>query len=251
MKVLIIIPAHNEEESIVKTIENIKKHTPQMDYLVINDGSSDRTKYILRNNNINHISHPINLGLSSTIQTGFLYAYRNNYDCVVQIDGDNQHNPKDIHYMIMTMKEHNLNLVQGSRFVEKKKNWSLRMLGSRIISFAIFLTTFKRISDPTNGMRLFDRNLIKEFALKMNRVPEPDTISFLLKEKYKIKEVQVEVKERESGQSYLTTFSSMKYMIHVIISILLIQPFRKKEHKKELKKLKRLEKRGVRNANSN
>lgn len=252
MKVLVVIPAYNEEEIILKTVKNVKKKSAEYDYLVINDGSKDRTKYILRNNHVIHLNHPINLGLAATMKTGFVYAYKNNYDAVIQIDGDNQHNPEDIHHMVMTMQEHNLDLVQGSRFLLKdSRKFSMRHIGSRLISWAIYLTTFTKITDPTNGMRLYGKKLIESFATELNRAPEPDTISYLIKDKYRIKEIPVIVKERETGESYLKLGTSVRYMFEVLASILLIQPFRKKHNKKiEKKKLKEEKKKTKKEGNN-
>lgn len=108
------------------------------------------------------------------------------------------------------------------------KQKSLRMLGNSLISFVIKLTTGKRITDPTSGMRVFNEELIKLFAQNINYTPEPDTISHLIRQGYRVEEVQVEMMDRQAGQSYLTLSRSVKYMFHMIVSILLIQNFRKK-----------------------
>ena len=131
--------------------------------------------------------------------------------------------------MIKQMKESNADIIIGSRFVTSKKARSLRMLGSNLISFIIRITTGKKIMDPTSGMRLFNRNMIKKFAYTMNYGPEPDTISYLVRCGAKIEEVQVQMKEREAGESYLNLKRSIQYMLHMCMSIIFIQCFRKKE----------------------
>ena len=128
-----------------------------------------------------------------------------------------------------TIIENGIDIAIGSRFVTAKKPWSLRMLGSRVISACIFLTTGKRITDPTSGMRAYNKNIIKEYALDMNNPPEPDTLVYMLKKKKKIKEIQVEMSEREQGTSSFNVGHTIKYMCRMIISIFFIQPFRKRK----------------------
>ena len=116
----------------------------------------------------------------------------------------------------------------GSRFVTEKRPNSLRMLGNILISSAIKLTTGKTIKDPTSGMRMFSEDLIKEFALNINYGPEPDTVSYLIRNGVKVAEAQVRMEDRQAGESYLTLSRSIKYMTHMFVSILLIQNFRKR-----------------------
>lgn len=123
-------------------------------------------------------------------------------------------------------------IVIGSRFVTEKKPHSLRMLGSNLISTAMKLTTGRRVKDPTSGMRMFNKKMIAEFALNMNYGPEPDTVSYLLKQGATIAEVQVEMDERIAGESYLNLTKSMMYMLRMLLSILLIQNFRKRREVK-------------------
>lgn len=225
MKLLMIIPAYNEEGSIEKVVENIKQNYPQYDYVVVNDGSKDRTSEICHKNKYNIIDLPVNLGLAGAFQTGMKYAYKHGYECAIQFDADGQHRAEFIDLMYSEIKK-GYDIVIGSRFVTQKKPFSPRMLGSRVISFAIRLTTGKKITDPTSGMRLFGKNVLKEFADNINYGPEPDTISFLLRQGKKISEVQVEMDERETGESYLNFTKSLTYMLRMLISILLIQTFR-------------------------
>lgn len=227
MKVLVIIPAYNEEENIERVVENLEKNYPEFDYVVINDGSKDKTVQICRENGYNYIDLPINLGLASAFQTGVKYAYRNDYDYAIQFDADGQHRAEYIRKLQDKMEE-GYDIVIGSRFVEKKKEKSLRMLGSRMISGAIKMTTGFKLKDPTSGMRMLNKKMIKEFALNLNYGPEPDTISYLVKKGARITEVQVEMDERIAGESYLNLKRSMIYMLRMTLSILFIQNFRKK-----------------------
>lgn len=231
MKCLVIIPAYNEEENIVRVVENLKNNYPMYDYIVINDGSSDSTAKICRKNGYELVDLPVNLGLAGAFQTGLKYAYRNGYDYAIQFDADGQHRPEFIGPMLDKIQE-GYDMVIGSRFVTEKKPHSLRMLGSNLISMAMKLTTGRRVKDPTSGMRMFNKKMIAEFALNMNYGPEPDTVSYLLKQGATIAEVQVEMDERIAGESYLNLTKSMMYMLRMLLSILLIQNFRKRREVK-------------------
>ncbi len=228
MKILIMIPAYNEELNIERVVNNLTDNFPQYDYVVINDGSKDDTAKICRQNGFHLIDLPINLGLSGAVQAGMRYAWQNGYDAAIQIDGDGQHRPEYIEQLAKELEKGEAQIVIGSRFVTEKKPRSLRMLGSNVISGLIRLSTGFRLNDPTSGMRLFNRDVVKEFALNINYGPEPDTISYLIKKGVKVKEVQVKMDERIAGESYLNLSKSMKYMILMSFSILFIQGFRKR-----------------------
>lgn len=228
MKILIMIPAYNEEMNIERVVDNLIENYPQYDYVVINDGSKDNTAKICRERGYNLIDLPINLGLSGAVQAGMRYALQNDYDAAIQIDGDGQHRPEFIKDLAEELAQGNAQIVIGSRFVTEKKPKSLRMLGSNVISALIKLSTGFKVNDPTSGMRLFGKEVIKEFALNINYGPEPDTISYLIKKGIKVKEVQVQMDERIAGESYLNITRSMKYMILMSFSILFIQGFRKR-----------------------
>lgn len=231
MKCLVIIPAYNEEENIVRVVENLKNHYPMYDYIVINDGSADGTARICRERGYELVDLPVNLGLAGAFQTGLKYAYRKGYDYAIQFDADGQHRPEFIGPMLEKIQE-GYDIVIGSRFVTEKKPRSMRMLGSNLISAAMKLTTGRRVKDPTSGMRLFNKKMIAEFALNLNYGPEPDTVSYLLKQGATIAEVQVEMDERIAGESYLNMTKSMMYMMRMLLSILFIQNFRKRREVK-------------------
>lgn len=227
MRLLIIIPAYNEEANIVRVVDNLLNNYPQYEYVIINDGSKDATSRICHEHNYNVIDLPINLGLTGAFQTGLKYAYQKNYDYAIQFDADGQHLPEYIDLMLKKIQE-GYDIVIGSRFVDEKKPKTMRMLGSNLISSAIKLTTGVKINDPTSGMRIFDKNLIKEFSQNINYEPEPDTISFLIKQGAKVGEVQVTMQERIAGESYLNFTKSMIYMAKMLISIVVLQNFRKR-----------------------
>ena len=227
MRILIIIPAYNEELNIERVVNNLREKFPAYDYVVVNDGSKDNTAQICKEKGYNFLDLPVNLGLTGAIQAGMRYAYYNDYDAAIQFDGDGQHRPEYISELEKVIESGEAEIAIGSRFVTEKKPHSLRMLGSRLLSLLIKITTGFRINDPTSGMRLFGRRVIKEFARNINYAPEPDTISYLIKSGIVVKEVQVEMDERTAGESYLNAFRSMRYMLHQCFSIVFIQAFRK------------------------
>ena len=226
MNTLIIIPAYNEEKNIERVVNMLVENYPQYDYVVVNDCSKDDTKGVCERNKYNYIDLPINLGLAGAVQAGYKYAYEHNYDVAIQYDGDGQHRPEYIESLVEAIAN-GADIAIGSRFVTEKKPWTLRMLGSRMITFFIKLVTKVEVKDPTSGMRAIDQKLIKEFAFNMNYPPEPDTIAYQIKKGAVVKEIQVEMDERIEGESYLNLTNSIKYMSRMIISILFIQYFRK------------------------
>lgn len=225
-KVLVIVPAYNEEESLERTVDELVSVVPDIDYLVVNDGSKDATEQICLGRGYNHVTLPVNSGLTVGFQTGMKYALRNGYDYALQLDADGQHCPEYMSKMLDLAIAEDADIVIGSRFVNKRKEVSARMLGSRIITVAIKLTTGKRVADPTSGMRLFNRKMIERFANDDSLNPEPESISYLMKKGAKVREVQVEMRERQAGESYLNIPKSIAYMARACISILFVQCFR-------------------------
>lgn len=221
MKTLVIIPAFNEQASIKSLIKDVKKY--KYDYLVINDCSTDNTKEILEKNDINHLDLPINLGIAGVTRVGFKYAHDHNYDCVICIDGDGQHLPAYMKSLVDEVYEGN-DYVVGSRFLNKEKPNSMRMFGSKLICFFIKVKTKRIVTDPTSGMRAVGKKVIDLFDKSMNFYAEPDTMCYLIHKGYKVKEVQVEMKEREAGESYFhSPFKSIYYMLATLLSIIFIQ----------------------------
>ena len=225
-KTLIIIPAYNEEASLSSTVNALLKTLPNADFIIVNDGSNDHTAQICRQNSFKFADLPVNLGLSGAFQTGIKYAHRHGYDACIQFDADGQHLPEYINPLINALPEYDI--VIGSRFVSNKKPKTMRMVGSNLLSGLIKLTTGEYLTDPTSGMRAFNKRMIELLATNLNMGPEPDTISYLIKRAgAKVGEVPVEMSDRVAGESYLNAGTSMKYMLRMIVSILVMQYYRK------------------------
>lgn len=226
MKTLAIIPAYNEEESLEATIAELQAKAPEVDFIVVNDGSRDATLEVCKCNGYPVIDLPVNLGLTAGFQTGMKYAQRHGYDYAVQFDADGQHRPEFIVSLVQTAIDEGCDVVIGSRFVDEKKPVSARMMGSALISAFIRLTTGKTINDPTSGMRLYGRSMIEAFAKGHDFSPEPDTMAYLMRHGAKVLEVQVSMRERQAGESYLSFTKSISYMMRTCASILFLQWFR-------------------------
>lgn len=228
LKVLAIVPAYNEEDNIVSTIEDLQRNAPGVDHVIINDGSSDATEAICREHGFNIITLPMNLGLAGGFQTGMKYAFQQGYDYAVQFDADGQHSAAYITPMVEQAQRDGSDIIIGSRFCAQKKPMSARMVGSALITAMIRLTTGQKVQDPTSGMRLFDRDMIRQFAHNYDFSPEPDTMALCIRNGYRVSEMQVEMRDRVAGESYLNFTKSVAYMLRVCISIMFVQWFRKK-----------------------
>lgn len=227
LKTLLIIPAYNEEESLKTTVDSILCEASDVDFLIVNDGSSDGTIRICRENKYPFLDLSTNLGLAGAFQAGMKYAYRHGYDCAIQFDADGQHLPEYIKPLEYAIRENDIAI--GSRFVDEKKPKSMRMLGSNLIQCAIKLTTGKTIKDPTSGMRAFNARMIEQLARGLNFGPEPDTVSYLIKRAdAKVVEVPVRMADRTAGESYLNPWTSSMYMLRMTVSILFMQLIRKR-----------------------
>ena len=224
MKKLIIIPAYNEEANIVKTVESIERDAVGFDYIVINDCSTDRTKEICEEHGFHYVDLPINLGIGGAVQTGYKYAWENGYDMAVQVDGDGQHDPEFLELMAEYLETHQVDMVIGSRFIEKQgfQSSGMRRVGIRFFSGLIRLMTGKTITDPTSGLRMAGRNVIELFSKDYPRdYPEPESVVAILRKGLKVAEVPVIMREREGGVSSISMKKSVYYMVKVTLAILI------------------------------
>ena len=222
MKILVIIPCYNEQESIERVIENLKANAPFADYLIVNDCSTDKTLRILQANGMNYINNPVNLGIGGGVQAGYLYARENGYDVAVQMDGDGQHDPKYLEKVCALVIDGTYDMCIGSRFIEKEGFQSsfMRRLGINIISFMIKLFTGKKIYDVTSGYRACNKELINFFADNYaDDYPEPEAIITSVLSGFKVGEVPVVMVERQGGTSSIRSLKSAYYMIKVCLAL--------------------------------
>lgn len=240
-KVLIMVPAYNEEGAILETVETIRRYRKnnildfELDWVVINDGSKDKTQEIIENNHINHVNLVANLGIGGAVQTGYKYAMYNDYDVAVQFDGDGQHDITEIKKLVSPILRNDSDFVIGSRFVDnEKENFKstvMRRVGINLISFFIKALTGKKIYDTTSGYRAVNKEIICLFAEDYPQVyPEPQTTTLVALKKMRISELPVNMFERTTGESSITPFKSIIYMMDVLSSIVFtkINFFRRK-----------------------
>ncbi|MCI6698743.1 MAG: glycosyltransferase family 2 protein [Lachnospiraceae bacterium] len=223
MKKLIIIPAYNESEAILSTVETIRREAPDFDYLVVNDCSTDSTKQILEEHRLNFLDLPVNLGIGGAVQTGYMYAYRHGYDMAVQVDGDGQHDPAFLKTMADHLENHHCDMVIGSRFIRKEgfQSSRARRMGIQWFSWLIRMMTGVTITDPTSGLRMVGRKGMELFSKDYPRdYPEPETIVTLLNRNLKIEEIPVIMRERQGGTSSINLKKSVYYMVKVSLAIL-------------------------------
>lgn len=231
MKKLIIIPAYNESESIENTVRDIMENAPDFDYVVINDCSKDNTKAICESNGFNIVNLPINLGIGGAVQTGYKYAMEYGYDIAVQVDGDGQHDPAFLKQMAEIIEKEDLDMVIGSRFIDKEGFQSsfMRRVGIKYFTVLIKMITGKTITDPTSGLRMIGRNVIKLYASDYPKdYPEPESVVAVLRRGMKVKEIPVVMRSRQGGVSSINPSKSVYYMIKVTLAIL-VESVRKKE----------------------
>lgn len=224
MKKLVIIPAYNEEKSILSTVQDVLDHAPGFDYVVVNDCSRDHTRQVCREHHLNLLDLPINLGIGGAIQTGYRYALERGYDMAVQIDGDGQHDARYLQAMADKLESEGLDMVIGSRFIENQgfQSTGLRRFGIQFFKRLIRLLFGTTITDATSGMRLCNRRVLEQFSNDYPQdYPEPETVAWLLRRGYRVQEVPVVMRERQAGESSINPAKSIYYMIKVSTAILI------------------------------
>lgn len=222
MKILAVVPAYNEEECLEGTVSSLENTCPEVDCLIVNDGSKDSTWDVVRRNGFNGACLPINTGLTSAFKTGMKYALRHGYDAVVQFDADGQHLPAYIPVMARELEKQGAAMVIASRYLDGTvKPSGARGAGSRLITFLIRLTTGAKITDPTSGMRMYGRKMIRLFSTAFDLAPEPDTVALVARKYGKVVEIQATMQERQGGESYLKLGNVIKYMSRTCLSILM------------------------------
>ena len=222
MKILVIIPAYNEEGNILHTLENLHAYAADMDVLVVNDCSTDGTRKLLEENGVNHLNLPVNLGIGGGVQAGYRYAKKYGYDIAVQFDGDGQHDARYLHDLIAPLEKGEADITIGSRFLRHEgfQSSGMRRAGIRILHRLILLLCGKNVMDVTSGMRAVNRRFICAYAAHYAQdYPEPEAIMYAGIRGAEIREVPVVMKERESGKSSIGAMRSAYYMIKVSLAL--------------------------------
>jgi glycosyltransferase involved in cell wall biosynthesis len=221
-KILVIIPAYNEEGSVGKVIEDVRTHLSQADILIVNDGSTDRTSEKARASGATVLGLPFNLGIGGAMQAGYQYACQRGYDIAVQVDADGQHDPKEIPKLLHALAEDKVDMVIGSRFLGRSefKSSLMRRIGITIFSQVISMIVRQKITDPTSGFRAANRKAIQLFASNYPQdYPEPEAVVLLHQCRLKMGEIPVGMSERYSGESSITKIRSVYYMVKVLLAI--------------------------------
>jgi len=226
-KALIIIPAYNEERNIGKVLAGIRDLKIDADVLVVNDGSTDKTEEIALRENAKVISLPYNLGYGSALQTGFKYAVLNEYDYIIQFDGDGQHDPENIKVIINQLLTGEADIVIGSRFLG---NCSYNIGYMKKIAIALFRLLIKKlgkavITDPTSGLQGLTRNVFKYYSMKGNfpsDYPDADILIHMIRCKYRVREIPANIRQRDNGKSMHSGLKPIYYFVKVLLSILVV-----------------------------
>jgi glycosyltransferase involved in cell wall biosynthesis len=220
VKALVIIPAYNEEANLSFVLKDLRGFAG--DLLIVNDGSTDATEEVARSLGASFVSHPFNLGIGGSVQTGLKYALRNGYDYAIQFDGDGQHRADQIGKIIAAVEAGKADLVIGARTLpEGYKCGFSRKIGSLIFCLLIRILTGKRIADPTAGFRCYGRNAIRLFSLAYpDDYPEVESIITASRNGLTIVEAPVLMRQRQSGNSSINRRKSAYYMLKVTLAML-------------------------------
>ena len=222
-KILVIIPCYNEEANIVSTVERLRATCPQVDFLIINDCSTDRSAELLAEHGYPFLDLPVNLGIGGGVQCGYRYARANGYDVAVQMDGDGQHDPAYLMQVVQPVLDGKLDMCIGSRFIkcEGFQTSFMRRVGIRFLSWLIHILCGQRILDVTSGFRATGPQLTAYFAEHYaSDYPEPEAILAATLAGFRVGEAPVVMKERQGGVSSIRSFKSAYYMIKVSLSLI-------------------------------
>jgi glycosyltransferase involved in cell wall biosynthesis len=220
-RVCIIIPAFNEEKSIFSVIERILQLHPEFTVLVVNDGSTDLTAAAAKSAGAKVVTLPQNLGIGGAVQTGYRYAAANGYEIAVQVDADGQHKPEELDKIIAPILLGQADMVLGSRFMHKTsyRSSASRRTGILLLSSLVSMLSGQQLKDVTSGFRAVNRRGIEMFAHSTD-YPEVDSLIMMKKNKLRIREVGVEMEQRQAGHSSITPIKSAYYMIKVTLSVM-------------------------------
>lgn len=225
-KLLVIIPCFNEAASLPNLLPELLmvqlNENFQLDVLVVNDCSTDNSVIVASKFNVKILDLPVNLGIGGAMQTGYRYALNNGYDLAIQMDGDGQHPPAELHQLLAHWEAKKSNVIIGSRFIQKQgyQSSALRRTGISYLHWFNKLLTGIHVYDSTSGFRLFDKKAIAIAAENYpDEYPEPESIIIFAKAGLAVQEVAVAMRERQGGQSSIRQFSQLYYMVKVTIAM--------------------------------
>ena len=221
---LVIIPALNEEKTVGGVIGSILDAAQEVDIVVVSDGSTDRTAEVAAAAGAYVISLTVNLGIGGAVQTGYRYAKQKGYLYAVQIDADGQHDPADLPRLLAEARMGDADMILGSRYVQKTayRSSTSRRMGMVLLAAFVHMAVGYAIKDTTSGYRVVNRRTIELFSSQYPMdYPEVEVLVLLHRYKMRVREVAVEMKERQAGVSSITMIKSMYYMFKVSLAILL------------------------------
>jgi glycosyltransferase involved in cell wall biosynthesis len=222
---LAIVPAYNESASISRVINELRAHAPGFDVVVVDDGSTDDTSDRARSAGAAVLRHPYNLGIGGAVQSGYMYAAERGYDVAVQVDGDGQHDPRCLDFMLEHLNGHSeLDMVTGSRFLADDgdgfRSSAPRRLGIRIFSWVLSRIVGQQVTDPTSGLRMAGRRGIELFARDYpHDYPEVEAVLLMHAHQLASVELPVKMRERTGGVSSINSTRSVYYMVKVLLAV--------------------------------
>jgi hypothetical protein len=222
LRTLAIVPAYNEQDSIGTVLEEIRAAEPDLHVVVVNDASVDRTAAIAARAGVTVLNLPFNVGIGGAMQTGYQYALEHGFELAIQVDGDGQHDPREIGRVLEPILDGRADLVVGTRFVEGGgyRGTRLRRLGIRIFAGVVSLLVGQRVSDTTSGFRAVNRKALRLFAAQYPQdYPEVESVVLLSRHGLRMLEVPVQMRVRETGSSSITALRSVYYMVKVLLAL--------------------------------
>jgi len=221
-RVLVIVPALDEEESLPRTLDEVGRAAPTMDVLVVDDGSRDGTAEMARRRGVPVLRHAINLGVGAALQSGFRWAMERDYEIGVQLDADGQHDPRDLEALVAPVREGRCDVAIGSRYVSRTAYRAplSRRLGMLFFSGVVRLLVGQTIRDTTSGYRAYGRKVMDVCQHDFPKdFPDAPLLIDLARQGFRCLEVPVEMRERGGGRSSITALRSIYYMVKVLLAI--------------------------------